>query len=175
MLLRPVTRAVLKKKYLLFFTLYCAVVGQSSPVWVPYHTPLKFHNKITQVYNISYAIICMSRFAQRFCYHRVDCFNFYICSHSFTVINFHAGMLHLCRQVIKKRGPIRQNIVNIIFVGPPGAGKTTTKMCILNLVPSRIRGLVPSTGIVEAPLKVTIRKLPRSSAAIASGVQWTLH
>ena len=83
-------------------------------------------------------------------------------------------MLHLCRQVIEKRGPIWQKIVNIIFVGPPGAGKTTTKMRILSLVPSQIRGLIPSTGIVEAPLKVTITKLPRSSAAIASGVQWTL-
>ena len=88
--------------------------------------------------------------------------------------NFHAGLLHLCRQVIEKRGPIRQSIANIIFVGPPGAGKTTTKMRILNLVPARIRGLVPSTGVVEVPLKVTITKLPRSSAAIASGVQWTL-
>lgn len=98
-----------------------------------------------------------------------------MCSHSLTLQNnFRAGILHLCRQVIEKRGPIRQNIANIIFVGPLGAGKTTTNMHILNLVPSRIRGLVPSTGIVEAPLKVTITKLPRSSAAIASGVPWTL-
>ena len=41
-------------------------------------------------------------------------------------------------------------------------------------VPSRIRGLIPSTGVIEVPLKVTITKLPRSSAAITSEIEWTL-
>ena len=61
-------------------------------------------------------------------------------------------------------------MVTVVMNGLPRAGKTTTKERLVGLP---LKELSPSTGVVEPSLKVTITKLPRSSAMISGG-QWTL-
>ena len=61
-------------------------------------------------------------------------------------------------------------MVTVVMNGLPRAGKTTTKERLVGLP---LKELSPSTGVVEPSLKVTITKLPRSSAMISGG-QWAL-
>ena len=73
-------------------------------------------------------------------------------------------------RVIQRKGLLHQRMVTVVMNGLPRAGKTTTKE---RLVGHPLKELSPSTGVVEPSLKVTITKLPRTSAMVSGG-QWVL-